>query len=493
MNFVSGDNNFWMDDVSCTGTETNLLQCPFPGWGEHDCGNDEHAGVRCEKATSPTVPPKELEPNKTVLSREYVLDHNTSLSGELGELFDSGRDCDLNVTVMVDNSTVESVCVHRIVLSLNPNLRSLLINSSSLDINATSDCVQHVNTFVRYIYTRQITLTLSSTYCVLKMASDWGLTEIQNEAADLFRLFLPQDPTFQSQASFCKYALHTGDEALQETCLRYLAWNCEALIGSPVWTNLTLDLVKALVSRSDLVVQNETVILSGLERWAAAQGNSSIPEILVKLVRFPMIPAEDLYTLDSSRYHASKLQGFQFNAVPLRVLLSELAGEQDVYTSRIYTGLPWSLTFSSQDSSTYPGEEFTFRTPVHNSACFAFHMMNWNTRVIPSDGDCTREGITCPSLPAVTLKTEEKNDNLPGEMEERIGYSNKLVVLCDGRYVFHVGDFSDADSSSAVFVPTVSKQVYPCHSNVFSFKVVVRPQFSTKQVSDPLETSDNFR
>lgn len=334
-------------------------------------------------------------------------------------------------------------------------------------------------------------MTLSSSHCILNMASNWGLKELQNEAEHIFRLFLTEDVIFQYQNFFYEYAVRTGDEALQEVCLRYLAWNCEALIRSQAWTNLPFDLVKALLSRSDLVVRNETVILTGLERWAAAQGNTTIPEILLKLIRFPMISAEDLYTLDGSQYHTRKLQGFEFNALPLRTL-SDLMQEQNVFASRIYTGNPWSFTFSTQDIRSFKISGFyrlrgqstnslasVFQTPVHNSAYFTFHSMLWKTRVFISDGDCSSEGVSCPSLPAVSLKVQQKNSALPSELEGRIRYSNRLVVMCEGRSVFHVGEFNGDNEENLVFVPGSTQQAYPCHSNLFSYQVVVRPYFST--------------
>ena len=40
-------NNFYMDNVQCVGTEENAVHCPYYGWGKHNCGSSEWAGVTC--------------------------------------------------------------------------------------------------------------------------------------------------------------------------------------------------------------------------------------------------------------------------------------------------------------------------------------------------------------------------------------------------------------------------------------------------------------
>ena len=45
--FGQGSGPIWLDDVSCTGLETELLECPHNGIGLHNCIHFEDASVRC--------------------------------------------------------------------------------------------------------------------------------------------------------------------------------------------------------------------------------------------------------------------------------------------------------------------------------------------------------------------------------------------------------------------------------------------------------------
>ena len=46
--FGEGNGFIWLDNVICSGTESDLLSCSHNGLGVHNCDHYEDAGVRCE-------------------------------------------------------------------------------------------------------------------------------------------------------------------------------------------------------------------------------------------------------------------------------------------------------------------------------------------------------------------------------------------------------------------------------------------------------------
>lgn len=130
------------------------------------------------------------------------------------------------------------------------------------------------------------------------------------------------------------------------------------------------------------------------------------------------------------------------------------------------------VVYSSSSSST-PAPDYvnSFTTPNHNSVIYQTKETNptsWSARFFKNQRECSR----CISFPTASLSLQS---SLRQNQTNSVYFRNRLLLTCEGRYVFHVQDFKNDMAQ----IPTNSSLAlsYPCPEGQYDFRFVVRPEY----------------
>lgn len=155
-----------------------------------------------------------------------------------------------------------------------------------------------------------------------RLATKYGVASLQRGVADYMRAHLAGG--VGPAVGWYHYAVSTGDEALRQSCLQFLAWNLSAVAGSAEWGAVSPELLAQLLPRSDLVLQDELELFHALEAWLGrARPPPAVAERALRSIRYPMIPPAQLFQLQARSAALARhgpavadllLQAYQFHA-----------------------------------------------------------------------------------------------------------------------------------------------------------------------------------
>uniref|UniRef100_A0A5F9DBH7 Galectin 3 binding protein n=1 Tax=Oryctolagus cuniculus TaxID=9986 RepID=A0A5F9DBH7_RABIT len=218
------------------------------------------------------------------------------------------------------------------------------------------------------------------------------------------------------------------------------------------------------------------------------------------------VPVVRAFISHEALFRSKTLQALEFHTVPLR-LLAQYRGlnlTDDAYAPRIYTSATWSASVTAGSWNTwdrslsyqperrsFPGyvvsrrpygsrqyPSRSFQTPQHPSFLFRARLVSWSLAYLPSVQRCWDYGLSCSSdeLPVLGL-TES------GYADPTVGYDNKALMLCGGRFVADVVDFRGSKAAVPSALSTNSSRgvsPFPCPAGSFSsFLAVIRPFYLT--------------
>ncbi|XP_012892125.1 PREDICTED: BTB/POZ domain-containing protein 17 [Dipodomys ordii] len=195
------------------------------------------------------------------------INHSQVLLQRMQELLRQGNASD--VTLRVQAAGTDEVRVfhaHRLLLGLHSELfQELLSNQSEVVLQEPRDCAAVFDKFIRYLYCGELVVLLAQAIPLHRLATKYGVSSLQRGVADYMRAHLAGGAG--PAVGWYHYAVSTGDEALRESCLQFLAWNLSAVAGSAEWGAVSPELLAALLPRSDLVLQDELELFQALEAW----------------------------------------------------------------------------------------------------------------------------------------------------------------------------------------------------------------------------------
>lgn len=269
-------------------------------------------------------------------------------------------------------------------------------SKKELELTEESICNDVFSSFLRFLYSCHVVLTLDNTLPLLILADKYDIRELQNvSVAFACNYIIPKLQLKDVFHVWFQYASKCMHQGLLSVCVSALSQNMDDITQSDEWSTewLSLDrsqLVEFLKS-SQLCVKDEFELWTGIEKWLnSAQHRERLHEtesylkILLPLIRFPMMTAEQVSKVQESKlaekhadlFEAPILRAYKYLSLPLKTRAVSKEFTSSDFLLRNYLDLRWDKRLALKNFSCFQkkGVETSLRFTTRSSS---YPVQNW--------------------------------------------------------------------------------------------------------------------
>ena len=256
---------------------------------------------------NPNSEKKESQPIEAQSSCHVLRDEENFIRN-VSQFFNTDELSDVNISVGDSH-----FYAHRFVLAKSSDVfRTMLYGEQwkqtgegEIILNESAECQTVFEIFLKFLYTAEMTISPDTAVGILCLADKYNVTSLKSLCVG-YMIANSKSPNVHNALNWYAWAkaLHLPD--LVDSCTKTIAWNVQYILDSPEWLCMDVHFVKDVLNISELVVNDEFMLYSGLINWLLAESHldNLVPntETLLPLIRFPQMMVHQLHEIESSDF-----------------------------------------------------------------------------------------------------------------------------------------------------------------------------------------------
>lgn len=213
----------------------------------------------------------------------------------------------------------QELAAHRLILCASSDVFQVMLMNSKwsesqekkIVLKEQPACAAVFEVFIQYLYTGKVVVDYANVIPMLQLADKYNVKDLLKIALEFMNRNVSVAAKRNQIVSWYQFATNCGYKNTSSLCLSFIKWNFSMVASSIDWQNLEHENLIKLINCNDLVVHDEFVVFSNVERWLQKQqermetaGEQDIDLHMEKLamstmagVRFPMMSPAQLADL----------------------------------------------------------------------------------------------------------------------------------------------------------------------------------------------------